>query len=80
MRKYFARELLELFTATDNGKDGLPGTLSVRRDPFIGSYTVRVNCNESITPTLLFHAGAGFRHYYKSDTILASTPAYDAAG
>ena len=50
MRKYFVRELLALLTTKDNGKDGLHNTLSVRRDPFIGSYTVRVNYNESITP------------------------------
>jgi hypothetical protein len=41
------------------GSDGLPDPITATRGTFIESNTVRLNYDHTLTPTLLFHAGAG---------------------
>lgn len=44
------------------GADGLPLEIGAYRGTFIPTYTTRVNYDRTLTPTLLFHFGAGFYH------------------
>ena len=60
-------------TVKDVGQDGLPDPISIRRDLYIMSRTLRVNFDQTITPTLLFHLGAGVQRYNNPD----ATPAGD---
>ncbi len=66
-------------TDKSNGVDGLPAALSRVRLQYIRSQTVRVNFDETITPTLLFHFGAGFMRHRNPDTVPAVSYAYDNA-
>ncbi len=61
-------------TDKSNGVDGLPAVISQVRDQYIRYKTVRVNYDETISPTLLFHFGAGFERHRNPDTdTVAST-------
>jgi hypothetical protein len=51
-----------------NGVDGLPAAISQVRDQYIRYKTVRLNYDQTITPTLLFHFGAGFERHRNPDT------------
>jgi len=42
--------------------DGLPLTIGQYRGTFIPTWQARLNYDRTITPTLLFHAGAGYYH------------------
>jgi hypothetical protein len=65
-------------THKDNGQDGLPDPISIRRDQPITSKTVRINYDHTIRPTLLNHFGVGFQRYYNPDTTPITE--YDSAG
>jgi hypothetical protein len=69
---YFSEE------ATDkaNGVDGLPATISQVRDQYIRYKTVRLNFDETLTPTLLFHFGAGFERHRNPDTNTVTATSY----
>ena len=67
---YFAEEA----TDKSNGVDGLPAAISQVRDQYIRYKTVRLNYDETVSPTLLFHFGAGFEKHRNPDTdTVAST-------
>ncbi|MBZ5579934.1 MAG: TonB-dependent receptor [Acidobacteriia bacterium] len=55
--------------------DGLPLAIGQYRGTFIPSTTVRVNYDRTLTPTLLFHAGAGY--YYTSFSDRAPNLTFD---
>ena len=42
--------------------DGLPDTITAARGNFIKSHTERLNFDETLSPTLLLHLGAGYQH------------------
>lgn len=60
------------------GSDGLPDPITATRGTFIESHTERINFDYTITPTLLFHLGAGFITNDFKDT--APTTNFDVAG
>ncbi len=49
------------------GADGLPFEIGQYRGTFIPNYTVRLNYDRTLTPTLLLHLGAGYYHTSFSD-------------
>ena len=67
-------------TEKDVGQDGLTDPVSRRRDLYIKSTTIRVNYDQSLTPTLLLHLGAGFVRYRNPDSSPPVISDYDAAG
>ncbi len=70
---YFAIE----DTNKSNGVDGLPDALSRVRLQYIRSKTTRFNYDQTITPTLLFHFGAGFIRHVNPDTVPVASFGYD---
>jgi hypothetical protein len=70
---YFAIE----DTNKSNGVDGLPDALSRVRLQYIRSKTTRVNYDQTLTPTLLFHIGAGFIRHVNPDTVPPVASGYD---
>ena len=44
------------------GSDGLPDVITADRGTFITSHTERLNWDNTISPTLLLHFGAGYQH------------------
>jgi len=70
---YFAIE----DTDKSNGVDGLPDALSRVRLQYIRSKTTRINYDHTITPTLLFHFGAGFIRHVNPDTVPPVSSGYD---
>jgi hypothetical protein len=50
------------FSPTLGQADGLPAPITAARGTFIDSYTMRLNYDNTLTPTLLFHLGVGFMH------------------
>jgi hypothetical protein len=67
-------------TEKDVGQDGLPDPISIRRDLYIKSYTARFNYDQSLTPTLLLHMGAGFQRYRNPDATPPVIANYDSLG
>lgn len=66
-------------TDKDNGQDGLPDPISIRRDQLIRSQTVRVNFDQTLRPTVLLHVGVGYQRYHNPDSAPQSILEYDAA-
>jgi hypothetical protein len=68
--------------ATDklNGQDGLPRVLSLARDQTIRSQTIRLNLDQTLSPTLLMHLGAGVQLYRNPDTAPPVSTEFDSAG
>lgn len=64
-------------TDKSNGVDGLPDALSRVRLQYIRFHAVRLNFDETITPTLLFHFGAGFQRHRNPDTVPPVSSGYD---
>lgn len=48
------------FSPQFGGSDGLPNLITEARGTFIESFNVRLNYDNSLTPTLLLHIGAGY--------------------
>jgi hypothetical protein len=67
-------------TDKDNGQDGLPDPISIRRDQFIRSQTIRINYDQTLSPTVLLHLGAGYQRYFNPDSAPPSITGFDAAG
>lgn len=65
-------------TDKDNGLDGLPDPISRRRDQIIRSQTTRVNFDQTISPTVLLHLGAGYQRYRNPDAAPANIQEFDA--
>ena len=70
----------EEITDKDVGQDGLPDAISIRRDLYIKGRTVRINYDQSLTPRLLLHLGAGVQRYRNPDATPTSIASYEAAG
>jgi hypothetical protein len=66
-------------TNKSNGVDGLPPIISQVRDQYIRSKTARFNFDETLSPTLLFHFGAGFYRHYNPDQVTGASYGYDLA-
>jgi hypothetical protein len=66
-------------TDKDNGQDGLPDPISARRDQIIRSHTTRINYDNTLSPTVIFHAGIGYQRYYNPDSSPNNILEYDAA-
>ena len=60
--------------------DGLPVPISSGRNKHAYSYTERINFDQSVSPTLLLHAGAGEQRYLNPDCAPPSVLHYDAQG
>ena len=56
-------------TTKSNGVDGLPAVLSQVRIQYIVSKIARLNADYTISPTLLFHFGAGWQQHKNPDTV-----------
>jgi hypothetical protein len=67
-------------TTKDVGQDGLPDPISIRRDLYIHGRNLRINYDQTISPTLLLHLGAGVQRYVNPDTTPPNIANYDAAG
>ena len=66
-------------TDKSNGVDGLPDVLSRVRIQNIWSMTSRVNYDQTLSPTLLLHLGAGFIRYRNPDTVPPISFEFDPA-
>jgi hypothetical protein len=64
-------------TTKSNGVDGLPPVLSTVRIQGIESAMTRGNFDYTISPTLLFHFGAGFQVHRNPDTVPPVSGEYD---
>jgi hypothetical protein len=64
-------------TTKSNGVDGLPPALSQVRIQYIVSKLARLNADYTISPTLLFHFGAGFQQHKNPDTVPPASANYD---
>lgn len=73
---YFADEI----TDKDVGQDGFPDPISIRRALHIEGINARINYDQSITPTLLVHLGAGVQRYVNPDTAPPNNTSFDSAG
>ncbi|MCX6631271.1 MAG: TonB-dependent receptor [Candidatus Solibacter sp.] len=58
----------------------MPTVLSVARDQRIRSQTFRLNYDQTLSPTLLLHLGAGVQYYHNPDTSPPVSTDFDAAG
>jgi hypothetical protein len=67
-------------TSKDVGQDGLPDPISIRRDLSIEGRNLRVNFDQTLTPSLLLHLGAGVQRYINPDTTPPNIANYDEAG
>ena len=64
-------------TTKSNGVDGLPAALSQVRIQAIYSQLARFNLDYTLSPTLLFHFGAGFQQHKNPDTVPPVAANYD---
>ena len=60
--------------------DGLPIPIAAYRDKHVAATTARLNYDNSISPTLLIHAGIGVQRFHNPDTSPPSVLNYDAVG
>ncbi|MDQ1473405.1 MAG: hypothetical protein QOJ99_4885 [Bryobacterales bacterium] len=58
--------------------DGLPAPVTAFRDKHVSSTTVRLNYDQTVTPTFLIHAGIGEQRFHNPDTSPSSVLDYDA--
>ena len=73
---YFADEI----TDKDVGQDGYPDPISIRRALHIEGLNFRTNYDQSISPTVLLHVGAGIQRYVNPDTAPPDITDFDSAG
>ena len=50
-----------------NGSEGLPATITATRGTFSRSQNLRLNFDDTLSPTLLLHVGAGSCNIYSID-------------
>ena len=65
-------------TDKSNGVDGLDEPISLVRIQVIRSKTVRFNYDQTLSPTLLLHVGAGYVRYNNPDTVPPESAAFDS--
>ncbi|MCX6629417.1 MAG: TonB-dependent receptor [Candidatus Solibacter sp.] len=58
--------------------DPLPNPLTTKRDKTARGNTYRLNYDHSVTPTLIFHLGAGYRRFNNPDSASQDVLTYDA--
>jgi hypothetical protein len=73
---YFADEI----TDKDVGQDGFPDPISIRRALHIEGINTRINYDQSLSPTLLLHLGAGIQRYVNPDTAPPNNANFDSTG
>lgn len=73
---YFSKQTTDQLT----GPDGLPDPITAVRVQAIYGTTARVNYDRSLTPRILFHAGAGIQRFHNPDSSPPEVLNYDAAG
>lgn len=73
---YYAREI----TDKDVGQDGYPDPISIRRALHILGTNARVSFDQTLSPVLLLHMGAGVQRYANPDSSPASVTDFDEAG
>jgi hypothetical protein len=66
-------------TDKSNGIDGFPEPISQVRLQVIRSQTFRLNYDQTLSPTLLLHLGAGIQHYHNPDTVPEGSSGFDNA-
>jgi hypothetical protein len=66
-----------LDTDKTNTEDGLPGAISQVRLQYIRTKTARVNYDQTLTPRLLLHFGAGYIHHRNPDTVPPPSSGFD---
>jgi hypothetical protein len=71
---YFADEI----TDKDVGQDGYPDPISIRRALHIEGINTRINYDQSVSPTLLVHLGAGVQRYVNPDTAPPNNTNFDS--
>lgn len=59
--------------------DGLPIPITGRRDQKIYGHTVRLNLDQTISPTFLLHLGAGYLRFHNPDSAPDDVINFDAA-
>ena len=67
-------------TTQITGADGLPIPITGRRDQEIYGHTVRLNLDQSLSPTFLLHLGAGYLRFHNPDSAPDEVITYDAVG
>ena len=67
-------------TTQITGADGLPIPITGRRDQEIYGHTVRLNLDQSLSPTFLLHLGAGYVRFHNPDSAPEEVITYDAVG
>jgi len=60
------------------GADGLPIPVTGRRDQKIYGHTVRLNLDQTISPTFVLHFGAGYLRFHNPDSAPDEVINYDA--
>ena len=73
---YYAKEI----TDKDVGQDGYPDPISNRRALHILGTNARINYDQTLTPVLLLHVGAGVQRYVNPDSSPAVNTNFDEAG
>ncbi len=65
-------------TTQITGPDGLPIPITGRRDQKIYGHTVRLNLDQTLTPTFVLHLGAGYLRFHNPDSAPDAVTTYDA--
>jgi hypothetical protein len=65
-------------TTQITGADGLPIPITGRRDQKIYGHTLRVNFDQTISPKLMVHLGAGYLRFHNPDSAPDEVITYDA--
>ena len=60
--------------------DGLPIPITGRRDQKIYGHTVRLNLDQTLSPTFVLHLGAGYLRFHNPDSAPDDVINYDAVG
>ena len=60
--------------------DGLPIPLTGARPKIVAGNQYRINADRTVSPTLIFHVGAGFYRFLNPDSSPAAELNYDAVG
>jgi hypothetical protein len=71
---YYSVQNTEQITAND----GLPIPITGRRDQLIFGKTFRVNYDQTLSPTVLMHLGAGYLRFHNPDSSPLEVLEYDA--
>jgi hypothetical protein len=73
---YYAKQI----TDKDVGQDGFPDPISIRRLLHILGTNARLNFDDTLTPHLLLHLGAGVQRYVNPDSSPEVNTSFDEGG